>query len=152
MVRLSDTGFVRSVNSGKGLDVTAVSLAPGARLQQWPFLSEQANQRFRFSPLDDGFHRITALHSGLVLDVAGGSLDRGAPIIQWNWHGGPNQRFAVDEIDTGSTSGRTFLLRAQHSGLVLDVVAASQDNGAAIIQWDRHGGPNQQWRLSVPFD
>lgn len=29
----------------------------------------------------------------------------------------------------------------------LDVNGGSRDNGAQVLQWDCHGGPNQQWQL-----
>jgi hypothetical protein len=34
-----------------------------------------------------------AMHSGKVLDVANASSDNGVQIIQWDWHGGSNQRW-----------------------------------------------------------
>lgn len=52
---------------------------------------------------------------------------------------------------TAPTSGiepvRSQQLTARHSGKCLDVAGASQANSANIIQYDCHGGPNQQWRL-----
>jgi len=36
---------------------------------------------------------------------------------------------------------------AQHSGRCLDVAGKSQNNGAAIHQWDCHWGNNQRWLL-----
>lgn len=44
-------------------------------------------------------------------------------------------------------SGGTYILTAQCSGKCLDVSGASGNNGAAIIQWSRHEGLNQQWRI-----
>ena len=38
---------------------------------------------------------------------------------------------------------------ARHSGKCLDVSSASTDDGAAIIQWQCHGGENQQWRVEA---
>ena len=78
------------MNSGKGLDVSGASTVAGTPRQQWQFVAEQADQRFSFRRLDDGFYRITVAHSGKVHDVARASLDNGAPIIQWDLHGGPN--------------------------------------------------------------
>ena len=86
---------------------------------------------------------VSARHSGKVLDVAGGSADNGARIIQWDYHGGGNQLFRLEPLGDGS-----YRLVAQHSGRVLDVEGGSADNGARIIQWDWHGGPNQQWKLA----
>jgi hypothetical protein len=147
MAKFSGYGFVKSMNSGKGLDVPSASTVAGTPLQQWRFVAGQANQRFSFNRLDDGFYHIVVAHSRKVLDVAQASLESEARIIQWDWHGGSNQRFAVEDVDA-----TTFLLRAKHSGKVLDVARASHDDGASIIQWDRHGGPNQQWQFTVPFD
>ncbi|WP_230684758.1 PQQ-dependent sugar dehydrogenase [Cellulomonas sp. JZ18] len=41
-------------------------------------------------------------------------------------------------------------LQLRHSAMVLDVRDASRADGARIIQWRDHGGPNEQWRL-VPL-
>ena len=86
-----------------------------------------------------------AVHSGKVLDVSGWSADNGAPIVQWDWHGGNNQRFWIDDV-----GGDLFALRSVHSGKVLDVDGFSTDRGARIIQWDWHGGNNQRWQIIVP--
>jgi ricin-type beta-trefoil lectin protein len=34
------------------------------------------------------------------LDVAGASQDNGAQILQWDWHGGSNQRWLVPQVLT----------------------------------------------------
>ena len=87
---------------------------------------------------------VSARHSGKVLDVAGGSADNGARIIQWDYHGGGNQLFRLEPLGDGS-----YRLVAQHSGRVLDVEGGSADNGARIIQWDWHGGPNQRFNIQA---
>ncbi|MEZ4542239.1 MAG: RICIN domain-containing protein [Chloroflexota bacterium] len=63
-------------------------------------------------------------------------------MIQWNWHGGDNQRFRLEHLGDG-----LYKITAKHSGKVLDVSAASPDGGAVVIQWDWHGGNNQRWRF-----
>ncbi|MCA1848256.1 MAG: RICIN domain-containing protein, partial [Actinobacteria bacterium] len=88
---------------------------------------------------------LRAVHSGKVLDVSNGSTENGAPIIQWDWHGGNNQRFWIDDV-----GGDRFALRSLHSGKVLDVSGWSTDHGAPIIQWDWHGGNNQLWQIVLP--
>jgi hypothetical protein len=140
-------GTVTALHSGKIMDIAGVSRDSGAVLQQWQFLPNQPNQRFRFERLNDGFYRIRVRHTNKVLDVAGGSGDNGAGIVQWDWHGGGNQRFAVEDVGNNS-----YRIRAKHSGKVLDVTRASHDNGARVIQWDWHGGLNQLWRHGVPID
>ena len=39
------------------------------------------------------------------------------------------------------------MIKCKHSGQYLDVSGASKKNGAEIIQWPHHGGPNQRWTL-----
>ena len=46
-------------------------------------------------------------------------------------------------------SGGYSRLIAQHSGKCLDVSGASPDDRAEIIQWQCHGGENQQWRVEA---
>lgn len=43
-------------------------------------------------------------------------------------------------------SGSYFEIVARHSGKCLDVSGVSSANGANVIQWDCHGGTNQQWQ------
>jgi hypothetical protein len=86
-------------HSGKVLDVEGFSVDNGARLIQWDWHGGP-NQRFRVdNPIQtsggggpQGYHsRITAVHSGKVLDVRDWSTSSGAVIQQWDWHGGANQ-------------------------------------------------------------
>ena len=44
-----------------------------------------------------------------------------------------------------ATATRGLVSRA--SGKCLDVSGGSLDDGASIIQWQCHGGANQNWRL-----
>jgi V8-like Glu-specific endopeptidase len=85
---------------------------------------------------------VFAEHSGKVLDVSGVSVADGARVVQWDFHGGGNQRFRPELLADG-----TFRLIADHSGKVLDVEGASTANGARIIQWPWQGGANQRFRL-----
>ncbi|MGY4978072.1 RICIN domain-containing protein [Streptomyces sp. 900105755] len=40
-----------------------------------------------------------------------------------------------------------YVLVNRNSGKVLDDRAAAKNDGAAVVQWTRHGGANQQWRF-----
>ena len=51
-----------------------------------------------------------------------------------------------------STSGFDAALVASHSQKCLDVNGGSLIDGASLIQWQCHGGGNQQWRLEVAAD
>ncbi len=86
--------------------------------------------------------RAISAHSGKVLDVKDVSADNGAPILQWDWWGGDNQKWQLEDVGDG-----LWRVVSVHSGKVLDVKDVSADNGALIQQWDWWGGDNQKWRL-----
>ncbi len=86
---------------------------------------------------------LTARHSGKVLDVAGVSRDNGARVHQWDWWGGPNQKWRLEDV-----GGGYFKVVSANSGKVLDVAGVSRDNGAPVHQWDWWAGWNQHWRMS----
>ena len=90
---------------------------------------------------------LMARHSGQVLDVAGASMDNGAPLIQFPANGQANQRFRIEPVGDGFVR-----LVAEHSGLVLDVAGASMDHGAPIIQFPWHGQANQRFRIEPVGD
>src|SRR3712207_6997183 len=48
-------------------------------------------------------------HSLRVLDVSGWSTDNGAPVIQWDMHGGNNQQFRSEE-HTSELQSRQYLV------------------------------------------
>ena len=41
---------------------------------------------------------------------------------------------------------------ASHSGSCLHVAGARGNNGANVLQWDRHGKDNQTWRITKKGD
>lgn len=133
---------VVSKNSGKCLDVTGLSTAAGADLQQWTCWGGN-NQKFRFMPVQGGY-QITAENSGLQLDVMGGptATQNGVRIIQWPFWGGSNEIWRVQ-----STSDGFWSIVPLNSGKCLDVRGISIDDGAPIQQWTCWGGDNQKWQL-----
>lgn len=89
-----------------------------------------------------GIYRITAKHSGRVIDVSGISNSSGANIHQWSYVGGNNQKWRAIEKGNGA-----YQFQAVHSGKCMDVSASSKNNGANIDQWTCHSGLNQQFKL-----
>lgn len=136
------TGWVKVVskNSGKCLDVTGISTAPGASLQQWACTGGD-NQKFQFTPVPGGY-KVTAKHSGLQLDIAGGpnATQDGTPLGQWPYWGGTNEIFQVSQEVDGY-----YTIHPDHSGKCLDVAGISKSDGAPVNQWTCWGGDNQKW-------
>lgn len=85
---------------------------------------------FRIAPYSNEF---------LYLDVAGGSYDNGAGIIQWSLSG-DNQVFTLQP------SGSHFELVNRMSG---KCVTTNGVAGAQLFQWDCSGAVNQLWDTSL---
>jgi len=87
------------------------------------------------------YYKIVNRKSGLVMDVYGGSTNAGAHVIQWSYHNGLNQQWALVPY------GNYYQLVNHKSGLVMDVYGGAKNAGAQVIQWTNHHGLNQQWSL-----
>ncbi|WP_329792100.1 glycoside hydrolase N-terminal domain-containing protein [Lentzea sp. DG1S-22] len=126
-------------HSGKYADISGVSTAPGALLQQWS-PTGGLNQQFDFLDSGGGYYRVRARHSGLVLQVAGTAT--GADVTQQTDTGATSQQWRV--TDQG---GGVITLVNRWSGLALDVWQASATDGARISQWTPSGAENQRFQL-----
>ena len=124
-------------HSGKFADIDSVSTAAGATLLQWSSTGG-LNQQFQFIDTGDGHVRITARHSGLVLQVA--SDADGADVTQQTNTGAANQQWRV--MDHG---GGVVSLINRQSGKAMDVWARSTADGARIAQYTYSGNPNQRF-------
>jgi poly(3-hydroxybutyrate) depolymerase len=127
-----------AVHSGKLADISGVSTAAGALLQQWS-ATGGLNQQFDFLDSGGGYYRIRARHSGLVLQAGSGS---GADITQQPDSGATSQQWQV--VDQGG--GAVGFVNRQ-SGLAMDVWSASTADGARISQYAVNGNANQRFQL-----
>jgi endo-1,4-beta-xylanase len=126
-------------HSGKSADISGVSTAAGALLQQWS-ASSGLNQQFDFIDSGGGYYRIRARHSGLVLQVA--SSSGGADITQQPDNNAASQQWRAVEQSAGGVS---FVNR--QSGLAMDVWNVSTADGARISRWSPAGSANQRFQL-----
>ncbi|MEO6085250.1 MAG: glycoside hydrolase N-terminal domain-containing protein [Umezawaea sp.] len=126
-------------HSGKLIEISGVSTAPGALLQQWP-QTTGLNQQFDFIDAGGGYYRIRARHSGLVLQVASSST--GADITQQADTNATSQQWRV--VDQG---GGVISLVNRQSNLSMDVWSASTADGARVSQWNTSGADNQRFQL-----
>lgn len=87
------------------------------------------------------YSTLVAQHSGKCLQVADGSYESGAGVVQWTCDGGSHQYWRLRPV------GGDYEIVARHSDKCLDVPGGDPSNGVALVQWDCHGGDNQLWRL-----
>jgi hypothetical protein len=140
---LSGTFVMKSVSSGKCLDVSGASLDSGAPIVQWD-CQGRTNQQWKFHYVATGnIHEIISVNSSKCMDVKGASLSNLAPVVQWGCSGGNNQHWQLTEVESG-----IFQLRAVHSGKCLDVAGGSTSNGAAAVQNSCGTATSQRFRLT----
>jgi alpha-L-fucosidase 2 len=128
-----------TAHSGKNADISGGSTSAGALLQQWS-ATGGLNQQFDFLDSGDGYYRIRARHSGLVLQPA--SSSSGADITQQPDTSAAGQLWRV----VGHGGGVVSLVNRQ-SGLAMDVWQAATTDGAHISLWTLTGDPNQRFQL-----
>lgn len=92
--------------------------------------------------ISNGIYRIEALHSGKVIEVAGGSTSNGANVQQNAWNNTNKMKWRVESIGGGK-----YKITNVKSGKALDVAGFGTSNGTNIHQWSYVGGNNQQWEL-----
>lgn len=93
------------------------------------------------------YYTIVNKSSGKVLGVAGGSLNDGAPVVQWERDGTNNQKWSC----MGAPEGYSTIVAA-HSGKLLNVAEASPADGGRVIQWPRGNADNERWRFEEAGD
>ncbi|MEV6974217.1 RICIN domain-containing protein [Kitasatospora sp. NPDC093806] len=132
-------------HSGKLVEITggAEALGDGARAQQWE-RRDADNQRFDLEAVEGGYYRITARHSGKVLEVTEAGTDNGTAVRQWEWSGGEHQQWRPEPVGDG-----WYRLVARHSGRVLQVAVGNDGarNGAPVRQQEWTNADHQKFRL-----
>ncbi|TDC86221.1 alpha-galactosidase [Micromonospora sp. KC606] len=129
-------------HSGKLLDVYDRSTADGGNVVQWA-ANGQANQKWQFLDLGNGFYNVVSVNSGKCLDVHGGTsaTGDGVRVVQWTCHSGTNQQWRVLDLGNGYLQ-----LIARHSNKCLDIQGAATTDGAQAIQNTCGTSTSQQWR------
>ncbi len=84
--------------------------------------------------------------SQLVIDVRDGSLNNGADIWLWGFHGDRNQNWL---LHPRPGAPYTWEIKAAHSKRCLDVEGVSTLEFARVQQWDCNGWNNQAWQPEV---
>lgn len=80
--------------------------------------------------------------SGKYLDLADWRLDDGAPVQQWDYHGGENQCWKLQPA-----GGEYFRIVSMHSEKCLTVPNESGDDDVRVLQYPYAGLGGQQWKF-----
>ena len=137
----SNTKYViKSVNSGKALDVSWGSKDNGANVLQYTYNGYE-NQKWFLERQSNGYYVIKCANSGKVLDVAWGSGDDGANVQQCQYYGNACQQWELRKV------GNNYALINKNSGKALDVSGRSTADNANVLQWRYSGANNQLWSI-----
>lgn len=85
--------------TGKCLDIKDASTSGGAKLTQFDY-SGNAAQRFKLVDKGNGKYGMIAVCSNLAVDLCGSSKENGALLDQHAFHGGDNQLWIFEPVDT----------------------------------------------------
>ncbi|RFP66829.1 T9SS C-terminal target domain-containing protein [Hymenobacter lapidiphilus] len=129
-------------HSGKALDVPGGTSAEGALLQQYT-INTSSGQAWNLQFVANNTYTLVSQASGKALTVPGSTTTAGTQLQQQTLMSGAlNQQWRLEAASDGY-----FLLLNVATGQAIDVNGVSTADGAAVIQWTRHGNPNQQWLL-----
>jgi hypothetical protein len=133
--------------SGRCLSVQDRSTAPGKYIVQGPTPDRAGPaERWVLLEVSQGVFRLLNENSGKVAEIPGENKEKGVKAKQGpDGRTRPNQHWAFERV------GDSYILRAQHSHLVLAIGRGATDEGAAAIQWRYvQGVADQLWKLQAP--
>lgn len=137
--------------TGKALGVNN-STANGVAVAQRTSL-DAADQQWIIEDLGLGKFKLTNKHSGVVMDVAGGSTAPGNPIIQWSdsettWEpSAKNQQWALASVGNGY-----FKITSVKSGLALENSNGATTENNPAVQNTFNGSDRQLWQVQKIAD
>ena len=119
-------------------------------VRQYSVDEEDKRQLWKITDLGGGIYTITNLKTGNAMSIDGGSYANVAPVVTSAYEGKFSQQFALlsfDDVWDNYYNG-AYRIAAIHSGLSFDVMNASINDGAEVIQYTYNQGSHQQWELT----
>jgi hypothetical protein len=117
----------------------------GDNVQQWKCHTEGNNQLYYFHYNWDDTFFIRSIYSNMCLGIEEGNDGDWASIKQQQCNGDRRQAWKMVSDEDG-----WFKIVSAHSNKCMDVKYAALNNGADIIQFECHDGPNMWWRETFP--
>jgi len=132
-----------NVNSGLAMEVNGWSTSNGGVVDQWTLGSNQANQRWVISYLNNGLYQLTNVNSNMVLDAVNKGKTNGTKMQQWTNLSGSNQEYIIRR----AANDTDIVITNSNSGLAVEVPGFSTSNGTQLDTWGNNAGTNQEWLL-----
>ncbi|MCH3942148.1 MAG: RICIN domain-containing protein [Atopobiaceae bacterium] len=143
---------LRSVLNGLMLDVSGGGTANGSNVQVYSS-NGTAAQLWTLSrvasTIASGVYTVkSAVNAGMVLDVAGGSVDDGAAVQLYASNGSSAQKW---DVAYDSRTGY-YTVKSAVSGKVLDIPGANRSSGTSLWQYAANGTAAQLWSIRTNSD
>lgn len=138
-VRARCSGFYMDVYGGSSEDGTKVQVfrGNGTAAQKWRFIPAGTQ-----TVANGDYYIVTALDSGMCLNVQGASMSDEANVEIAGKKGQDSQIFTVTYRNNGF-----YKILNKHSGKSLDVYIGNAVRGTNVQQYGYHGGLPQQWTI-----
>lgn len=136
---------IRNMNSLNMLDVAGTSAKSGSNVQQ-AAADNADDQLWKPELTAGGIIFRSKTNSSLVLDISGASTAVGANVQIYSSNGTVAQKFAIISVNV-IDSGKTFTFSNVAADKVLDVEAASTNNGAVVQLYESNGTVAQRFRV-----
>ncbi|HOM60505.1 MAG TPA: RICIN domain-containing protein [Anaerohalosphaeraceae bacterium] len=123
--------------SGKVMEVANAGTADGANIRTAAD-TDALHQKWDIVRNKDGYYKLFNANSGRTAEVENWATRDGANVRQWGKADNFLQHWFIEDAGDGY-----YYIRNAHSNKYMD----AELGGNNIIQWDGHGGLNQQWRF-----
>lgn len=159
-----DSGFYRieSAWSGKSIDADSGRMVPGGKIQQWESFNGSKNQEWFISEQSGGGCLLRNAATGLALDLMGAAAIDGQAVHAYTSNGTLAQSWLFVPVENPQLTiedmadtyrdvvpdGSYVINSRAGAGLSLDVVGASQSDGANVQLHNTNFTDAQLWRVS----
>lgn len=132
-----------ALNDKKVLDVSAASYHNSGNIQLWESTKGQ-QQRFELTYNEKTkTYTIMALHSGKVLDIAGGNIANGTNVQQYENNNTTSQQWILQEAGDDY-----YYIISKGNELYLDVANGQSENGTNIQTYQGNGSKAQKFKFT----
>lgn len=142
VMRMACLALSLLVASGCGDGSWVVSRGTGEAAKSVPATDGSPAKNIDVDPVPPGRYRLTAVHSGHCVDIAGGSRDDGAALVQAACNA--SRTFQFFDIAVAGPGQRFRNLGSQK---VIDIAGGSGADHARVQQWLDNGSGAQRFRI-----
>ena len=141
---------IKSVNSGKVLDVKGNEKNDGTNVDQYEINNTDA-QKWILQSAGNGYYYIVAVNSYLYLDIACGSTNNGTNVQIYEGNETNSQKFKFEKTQIIDSDSYNIAIK-HNENKVLDVDGGMKEDGANVQIWDFNSVNQQIFKIEYIDD